>query len=372
MAQSRDVMVIDLLGLSAEEARIRFPEVYQWVLERVKPERDHNNRATYRNNWWIFGEPRIDFRPALSGLRRFAATTESARRRFFVFIDGEVLPDNTMVNIATDDAYVLGILSSRIHLVWALATGGRLGVRNDPRYNKTRCFDPFPFPVCEKEQQQAIRGLADSLDAHRKRQQDLHPGLALTKVYKVLDQLRSGEALSATDKVIHEQGLVSVLKKLHDDLDAAVFDAYGWPHDLTNEHILERLVALNAERAAEEKRGIIRWLRPEFQNPTGAKAATQGKLAQVEEAETEEKAENPAAAPSQSAWPKKLPEQIAAVRDLLVKGNAEWTVADVAAAFKGAKKGDIEDVLDSLTALGILAAYEARKARRWKRTRASA
>ena len=86
-------------------------------------------------------------------------------------------------------------------------------------------------------------------------------------MYNVLEKLRSGEALTAKEKVIHEQGLVSVLKQIHDDLDAAVFDAYGWPHDLTDEQILERLVALNAERAAEEKRGLIRWLRPEFQEP---------------------------------------------------------------------------------------------------------
>jgi len=50
---------------------------------------------------------------------------------------------------------------------------------------------------------------------------------------------------------------VSVLKQIHDDLDAAVFAAYGWPADLTDEQILERLVALNAERAAEEARGLV-------------------------------------------------------------------------------------------------------------------
>ena len=93
---------------------------------------------------------------------------------------------------------------------------------------------------------------------------------------------RAGEAalrraLTQSEKIIHEQGLVSVLRQLHDDLDAAVFDAYGWPapsiakHSgcaLTDEEILERLVALNAERAAEEAQGLIRWLRPEYQAPT--------------------------------------------------------------------------------------------------------
>jgi hypothetical protein len=80
----------------------------------------------------------------------------------------------------------------------------------------------------------------------------------------VLEKLRSGEALTENEKVIYERGQVSVLKQIHEDLDAAVFDAYGWPHDLTEEQILERLGALNAERAEEERRGIIRWLCPEF------------------------------------------------------------------------------------------------------------
>jgi hypothetical protein len=129
-------------------------------------------------------------------------------------------------------------------------------------------------------------------------------------------------------------------------------------------------VALNAERAAEERRGLIRWLRPEFQNPQGkksVKAATQEKLASTDEPE-----EAAPAVATVTAWPKKLAEQIAAVRDLVTKGAAEWTKAEVAAAFKGANKADVEEVLDSLAALGILAAYESRGTRRWKSTRTAA
>ena len=140
---------------------------------------------------------------------------------------------------------------------------------------------------------------------------------------------------------------------MHDDLDAAVFDAYGWPHDLTDEQILESLVALNAERAAEEKRGLVRWLRPEFQNPTGARAATQRELAVTDEPE-EAAAPLPAAA---TAWPKKLPEQIAAIRDLVARTHDAWTIEKVCTAFKGAKKIDVEEVLESLEALGLLTGY---------------
>ena len=127
----------------------------------------------------------------------------------------------------------------------------------------------------------------EQLDAHRKRQQAAHLGLTMTGMDNVLEKLRSGEPLNAKEQTIHEQGLVSVLKQLHDELDAAVFDAYGWPVTLTEEEILERLVALNAERAAEERRGLIRWLRPEFQNPATDKP-TQKTIALPEPDEDED------------------------------------------------------------------------------------
>ncbi len=78
-ATPRGVMVIDLFGLSVEEVRDRFPAVFQHVAETVKPERDNNNRDTYRDNWWIFGEPRRDLRPALQGLPRYIATIETTK-----------------------------------------------------------------------------------------------------------------------------------------------------------------------------------------------------------------------------------------------------------------------------------------------------
>jgi len=81
----------------------------------------------------------------------------------------------------------------------------------------------------------------------------------------VLEKIRAGETLTEKEKFVHDRGLVSTLKSLHDDLDAAVSAAYGRPAGLTDAEILERLVALNAERAAEEARGVIHWLRPEYQ-----------------------------------------------------------------------------------------------------------
>jgi hypothetical protein len=176
-----------------------------------------------------------------------------------------------LVIVAVDDGFSLGVLNSRIHVTYALAAGGRLGVGNDPRYNKSRCFDPFPFPDCTEPQRERIRKIAEELDAHRKRVQAQHPGLTLTGMYNVLEKIRTNQPLNSKDKDIHDQALVSLLKQLHDDLDAAVFEAYNWPKTLTDAEILERLVQLNAERAREESQGQIRWLRPDYQIPLFSK-----------------------------------------------------------------------------------------------------
>jgi hypothetical protein len=67
-SRPRGVMVIDLFGLDDDDVRHLFPEAYQHIATTVKPERDKNNRETYKTNWWIFGEPRRELRPALDRL----------------------------------------------------------------------------------------------------------------------------------------------------------------------------------------------------------------------------------------------------------------------------------------------------------------
>jgi hypothetical protein len=179
--------------------------------------------------------------------------------------------------------------------------------------------------------------------------------LTLTKLYKALDAKRAGLEFDDGDKRAWEDGLGATLQSLHDDLDAAVFEAYGWPSDLADEQILENLVALNAERAAEEERGIIKWLRPEFQNPASAKAATQTTMAGVDEASADEETETTEPKGAKT-WPKKLAEQINAVREYLAGRRGFFATEDVARGFKGAKRKDVEELLDGLAALGVVVA----------------
>ena len=340
----RNVMVIDLFGLSIEEVRTQYPEVYQWVFERVKPERDHNNRPSRRENWWIFGEPISTFRPALQSLSRFIATVETSKHRFFIFLDESILPDNKLVNIALDDAYFLGVLSSRPHVTWAIAAGSRLGVGNDPVYVKTACFEKFPFPCSNEAQTQRIRSLGEQLDSHRKRQKQLHPTLTITNMYNVLEKLRTGESLNDRDLLIHENGLISVLKQIHDDLDAMVFEAYGWPSNLADEEILARLVQLNAERVDEERTGLIRWLRPQYQRPSEGVAASfeTGVDAIRSDGKTTVKI----------TWPKTIPEQARAIRQALASQIGAVTSKQLAKNFSRANVDRVEELLQTLVSLG--------------------
>ena len=371
-ARSRDVLVIDLFGLSAEQVREQFPEVYQHVWQEVKVKvlikdgkekrigRDWNPREYRRTNWWLFGENVPELRKALTGIPRYVATAETSKHQVFQFLDGSVLPDNKILAIATADAFVLGVLSARIHVSWALRAGGWLGVGNDPVYVKTSCFDPFPFPAADDLQKQRIRTVAEDLDAHRKRVLAEHPHLTLTGLYNVLEKLRAGaapETLDGADRRIFDDGLVLILKEYHDRLDALVADAYGWPADLPDEEILSQLVALNKERAQEEARGHVRWLRPEYQIPRFGSPKDKAELDLVGGAMVSE-----AAAPAgpKPAFPSGEVEQTAAVMAALAATGRALDASALAAGFKQGRRvaPKIAAVLAALARMGFVASAD--------------
>jgi len=358
MSVPRGVLAVDLDGLTEDQVKTTFPEVYQWIFQKVKPERDHNREPYRRINWWLFGRKNSELRSSLAKLPRYIVTVETAKHRVFVFLDAAILPDNMLVAIASDDAYHLGVLSSRIHVSWALAAGGRLGVGNDPRYNKTRCFETFPFPDPTPPQKERIRELGERLDAHRKARQALHAGLTMTGMYNVLEALRAGRELTDKERESNEQGLVSgILLPLHDELDAAVAEAYGWPADLAEQDVLARLVALNAERAAEEAEGTIRWLRPEYQARLAAPAkARQAKLdLGVPKAPKRGRPPAPAKIPARK-WPTDLPSQMQAVRSALLTLGGRAAPDAVRRVFTRGPLPRVAEILATLAALGYAAA----------------
>jgi hypothetical protein len=362
-SRPRGVLVIDLFGLNLDDVRKRFPEVYQHVSTSVKPDREEEaarsgskDSQAYARDWWLFGKPRQEIRPALSNLPRYIATVETMKHRIFQFIDASILPDNMLTAIAINDAADLGILSSRIHVVWTLRAGGWLGVGNDPRYSKSRCFDPFPFPDANNIQKQKIRVIAEELDAHRKRVLAEHPYLTLTGLYNMLEKLRSGmmpDALDEHDRKIFDDGLVLIMKELHDKLDVAVAEAYGWPADLTDDQILAGLVTLNKERSEEEKRGLVRWLRPDYQIPRFAKGVD--KQAAKEEG-AQVAAELIAAVEQKPSFPSGAVEQTAAIFAALATAHGPLDARGLAAQFRRTKATEkkVGEVLASLARLGYV------------------
>lgn len=342
--RSRGVFVIDF-GIMTEREAKRYPLLYDIVRTRVKPERDANNDRSTREKWWRFGRNREEFRPALAGLDRFIATPETARYRYFRFLGATIAPDNTLVCIASDQPFHLGVLSSEIHVRWALEAGGRLGVGNDPRYNKTLCFDSFPFPEARPVLRGEISEAAEELDRLRTAAIDRADALTLTKIYGVLAKLRASAPLSEAERIIHDTAACGVLLDLHSRLDALVAEAYGWPWPIPADDVVRRLVQLHDERLADEARGEVQWLRLTYQRT---------QLTVPAQRVAERFSVAPIAHPNRVAvrtpWPATAVEQIAALKaSVSVAGG---TSEDAAKRFKGAKRELVERHLDTLAILG--------------------
>lgn len=365
--RSRGALVIDLFGLSDVEVRDRFPEVYQHVALRVRPDRHDQfqksptkDAADYLQNWWIFGKPRQALRTAIDGASRFIATAETSKHRTFQFFDVSVLPDNMLVVIASEDPAHLAILSSSLHVKWALHTGGRLGVGNDPRYSKSRCFDPFPFPAWTQEQHACLAKAGEEVDAFRRARLVELPNLTLTRLYNALaahlagcvpeqgfsNSMKPDEARDFTD------ASVVVLAELHATIDRLTLEAYGWsdlealPEADREQALLARLVALNAERRMEEARGVVRWLRPEYQA-----SRSRAKTAGVDDRQIDlEEVLNPT---ERIAWPRQPLPQLLLIKGALTEAEQPLSTVALIARFKGRKAAqDVPRLLIALERMG--------------------
>lgn len=397
----RGKLAIDFYDQDLNFVRQQFPHAYQHLLDTVKVERDLVQRQSYRDNWWIFAEPRPGMRHALKNLSKYIATAETARHRLFTFLPYDAASDQKIRVIASDQAAILATCSSRIHVIWSFSLGGWQGVGGDPVYNNSTIFCPLPFPpaidsrtgIAESyhHEHTRLRELGERLDAFRKERLAEHAFLTMTGLYNALERLREvehgyGAPLTPAERDVHQAGLISVLKEIHDDIDRAVFAAYGWndlapalvgrpgatlpsPHKTPDQEqaeaeLLSRLVALNHERADEEKRGLVRWLRPDYQIPKlGAKApkARDEHVGTLDVA-LPEVAERP-------KWPADGLEQIRLVRDLLAKAPAPAASDSIASVFDGratpTRRKRVTEVLETLVATGLARTGEESGQRRY-------
>ncbi|GJE62066.1 class I SAM-dependent DNA methyltransferase [Methylobacterium trifolii] len=362
LRKNRIKYVLDFYGVKEETIRVQYPEAFQYLLKRVrydfgpdgqpmvnsrgqKTGREWNNRSTYRDNWWIFGEPRSELRPAIRDIKRYIGTVDTSPNRIFEFIDGDIIVDDGIVVVASDAAEILAVLSSKIHVKFSLRAGGWLGVGDDPRWNKSLVFEPFPFPILNEFIRRDLQSIGEELDAIRKRVRAENADFTLTDLYNLLEITRMKGKFSERDEDVSCRGSVLILKELHEAIDRLTAEAYGWPHDLTDEQILERLVALNAQRAQEEAGGYVRWLRPDYQIPRFSKgaAAKTGELDLNEMVVAIDK--------SLPSFPTDRYEQPLAIEALLLSAGRPMDAAELARGFKRGGKRIEQRVAQVLTTL---------------------
>ena len=237
----RDGWIIDFgVNMSQEEAALYQPP-FEHVVENVKPLRDKTRRKRTRERWWIHGEARPGLRKATRGLRRLIVTPEVAKHRVFVWMDTDTVPDHKLHVIARDDDYSFGVLQSRAHEAWTLAQCSWIGVGNDPSYSSSRTFETFPFPWPpgkEPKDDPRVEAIAEAArELVKKRDAWLNPPDAST-----------AELKKRTLTNLYNEN-PTWLQDAHRELDNAVFAAYGWPKNLSDQDILTRLLQLNLARS---------------------------------------------------------------------------------------------------------------------------
>ena len=254
--QSFDRYVINFGALSLEEAE-RWPDLLAIVREKVKPERDRQNREIRKRYWWRFGESTPALYAALAGKRRCLVCSRVSKHLVFAWQPADRVFADRLYAFPLEDAARFAVLQSRLHEPWARLLSSTLEDRLN--YAASDCFDPFPFPPAE-----ALRGggpldlLGERLNDARARYL-VRTNQGLTQCY---NRLR--------DPACHDPEVVS-LRALHEELDREVRSAYGWP-DLElppyasprtpaeqaalarfEDELIDRLFALNAARAAQER-----------------------------------------------------------------------------------------------------------------------
>jgi type II restriction/modification system DNA methylase subunit YeeA len=253
-----DTWIIDFGTNMSLKSAAQYQTPFAHVQRYVRPLRDAGRREGRKLYWWRHGETVPAMRAAMAPLKRYIATPRVAKHRFFVWLSVAVLPDSRLYVICKDDEFIFGILSSRMHEVWALANASRHGVGNDPTYNARSCFENFPFPQAHHAPKFRVSEAAKEL--HSLRERWLRPP-------EWIDQINElGLPTRHRPKVGHESDASKLtltnlynekprwLEDIQRELDMAVAVAYGWSDytaDMPDDAILARLFKLNLARAED-------------------------------------------------------------------------------------------------------------------------
>ena len=242
VGRPRGLWTIDF-GTQLIETASQYEVPFEYVREHILPVRA-NRRDDYRGQWWQYARPRPEMRKALEGRGRYIATPGVSKHRIFVWVDSTVLSNQGTLVFARDDDYFLGVLQSMIHELWARGTGTQLrDAKSGFRYTPTTTFETFPFPWPPgqepgEEEDPRVAAIAEATrELVAQRDRWLNPG-----------SLPASKLKQRTLTNLYNQR-PTWLQLAHERLDRAVLDAYGWPHNLDDEELLARLLALNLARA---------------------------------------------------------------------------------------------------------------------------
>jgi hypothetical protein len=253
--QSPSRWVINFLDWPLEKAE-QYPDCIAIVREKVKPERDKNNRKVRRERWWQFAERATDLYTTTANMERVLFHGFTSKYLCFGFAPTGVVYAGPHVVIALSEYSDLAALQSFAHESWVFYYCSTHETRL--RYGASDLFETFPFPDTRNPIPDTLSPIGEQYHEHR-RQVMLARQEGLTKTYnRFHDQDERAED-------------IAMLRRLHTEMDAAVAAAYGW-HDLDLGHgfhetkqgtrytiseaarreVLDRLLALNHERYAEE------------------------------------------------------------------------------------------------------------------------
>jgi type II restriction/modification system DNA methylase subunit YeeA len=227
-----DRWIIDFEDMPIEEAS-EYQLLFEHIKITVKPERDNNRSDRRRLNWWKFGVNALQMRKEIASLDRYFVVPRVSKWAIFIPASLDWLPGDKSLVVASEDFYILGILTSNIHRTWMDAQKSTLEDRT--AYTHKTCFETFPFPQTpSKKIVEQIRAKAIELHEYRSEQMDKKQW-GITQLY---------------NKFFHEPA--SKLYQLHQQLDKLVMEAYNFK---TQDDILEKLLELNLELAVKEQQG---------------------------------------------------------------------------------------------------------------------
>lgn len=219
------------LGLRPLEDAAHYPAALEIVRRLVRPERERNNRKSYRDKWWLFAEPRTAMRSAMADLSRYPAVPGHAKRPFATWVEPETLASNATDVFAFEDDFSMGVLQSRSHVAWAWVQASTL--KGDLRYTPTSVFATFPWAgaFASPEQRDRVAEACRRLLARRS-EICVAEKIGLTTLYNAMDE-----------------GAWADLRALHRALDEAVAACYGWPKTVAQDdtELVRKLTALNRD-----------------------------------------------------------------------------------------------------------------------------